>query len=181
MNEPGKRPCQEDALAEVVRDIPAPGWPLRKNLFTFAVLGGIVFLGLSGVAGGAGPVIVRDRTADASLAVTSLAVARSGIRAEYVIEAEGRGAITKPIVEIPYDWLRDITVNTIRPEPKEQARGEGDALQLIYDPMAAGERLTIQIDLEVNHDRWGTGGGRLRLLDDERELAAVSVKTRVLP
>lgn len=77
-------------------------------------------------------------------------------------------------------WLDDITINTISPEPSAQGDDRG-RLVLAYDPLPAGESLTVWIEVQVNPTALGAMPQGVELRDGRLAPARVARELVIFP
>lgn len=111
-------------------------------------------------------------TREATLSVRAPATLRSGLIGQVRIAVDAHRDLARPRIVISDDWIDGITVNTILPEPAASALSEG-GLVLRYGPIPAGERLIVQIAIQVNPTTAGRRDWRIALDDGERRIAQV--------
>jgi hypothetical protein len=160
----------------------ASGRGLRRHASVISVvlLGVILIVALTGLLGGGAPTRhVADAPA-ASRAVVSPRVLRNGEFFEMRFEVAARQALEKPSLEVDPALWRQLTVNTQLPGAKEESFKNG-MLHFDYDRLAAGDRLEVKIDGQVNPPLMAGTAGTVALKDGEREIARVPIRITVLP
>ncbi|PCG16137.1 MULTISPECIES: hypothetical protein [Sphingomonas] len=144
------------------------------------LLGGVLMLALTGMLGGARSPAMRADAPDAVLTVKTPRTLRSGLFFETIVTVAARRPIADAVVAVPPALWRDMTINTQLPAAETEAFRDG-RWHLHYGPLAAGERLEVKIDGQINPPLTIGTRGDVTLLDGERELARVPVTMRVLP
>jgi hypothetical protein len=143
------------------------------------MLGGVVAMGLSGLAGG------RDRrdfrtTAEATLLIEGPAIIRNGEYNETIVTMQAHRAIANLALEIDAAYWRDITVNTMLPSPEAEKLHDG-VMRFEFGPLGAGSTASFKVDAQVNPHRFGSSRGDFVLKDGSREIARVSRSLIVWP
>ena len=145
-----------------------------------ALLGTLLLIALLGLLGGAPTGDVRATSAAADLRVHLPSPIRNGMFVETRIHIAARQPIGDAVVAIPAQLWLDTTINSLVPAATEEEYKDGE-FRFHFGPLEPGERLLFKIDGQMNPPRFATTSGRIRLLDDERELAAAAVTVRVIP
>ncbi len=140
----------------------------------------ILGFALSGLLGGAPAPTERVDTAAATLAVNTPDRLRNGMFFETRVAVVAKRPIADAVIAFPAGYWRDLTINTAIPAPTEEEYSDGE-FRFHFGPLAAGERLEYKIDGQINPARLGGSGGRVRLLDGEAELAAMTLELTVIP
>jgi hypothetical protein len=117
---------------------------------------------------------------DASLEIRAPARVRGGLFYQGRFTIESRGAIERPVLVLEPGWLDGITVNTIEPAPADEASRDGD-LALTFGPLAAGDRLVVYMEFQVNPTTVGRRSADVRLLDGETPLVSVERTVTIFP
>lgn len=146
-----------------------------------AILGGVMVLALSGLLGGSHPQRSEMRAGDDLLQVDAPDILRSGLFFELVVTVETGAGLSKPELAFSENYLRNVTVNTVMPEPAGQVFSEG-AFTFEFDPLKPGDTLKVKLDAQVNPTLGGGGGdGWIELRDKGRPVARVPLDMTVLP
>ncbi len=140
----------------------------------------ILCVALSGLLGGAPAPTTRAAAAGAEIAVTTPDRLRNGMFFETRIAAVAKRPIDDAVIAVPAALWRDLTINTLIPGPSEEEYVNGE-YRFHFGPLAAGQRLGVKVDGQMNPARWGSSSGRIRLLDGEVEVAALPVTLKVIP
>lgn len=138
-----------DQLARPVHvDLAGRRSDVRVRRLGLLVVVAFVCLGLANVFGQRPEQRVAAGAA-ADLTVDAPAALRLGLVFQGSIRVDAREALRSPRLLLAPGWLNGVTVNSISPEPSEQAQ-RGDRLVLAYDDLAAGESLLVRIEAQVN-------------------------------
>jgi hypothetical protein len=116
----------------------------------------------------------------ARLSVTAPEVLRGGLLAQARIEIEARSAIEHPQLVLGEGWFEGMQVSSIEPQPAAEA-GQGREVSLSYDPLDAGQTLTVWVQLQVDPTRVGRRPADVRLQDGKTTIATISRTMTVLP
>ena len=152
----------------------------RASWWRLGILAAILLVALSGLLGGAPAPTMRAAAAGAELAVTTPDRLRNGMFFETRVAAVAKRPIDDAVIAIPAVMWRDLTINTLIPGPAEEEFVDGE-FRFHFGPLAAGQRLGVKIDGQMNPARLGSSTGRIRLLDGEVEVAALPVTLQVIP
>lgn len=151
-----------------------------KSWLPLPLLGGVLLLALTGLFGG-GPSLRKAAVSDAArLTVEAPPILRNGQIFEVQISVLAEGELARPTIAVDTSYWRNITLNTIRPEPAAQGFREG-AVLLEYDRLGAGETLLITFEAQVNPVFGQHSRAHVRLLDGQTELAGLPLQMKVLP
>ena len=152
----------------------------HASWWRIAPLSLVLLAALFGLLGGAPAPTLRTGNAAATLAVTTPDLLRNGMFFETRIAAVARAPIDDAVIAIPAALWRDATVNTLIPAATEEEFVDGE-FRFHFGPRATGETLGMKIDGQMNPPRFTGASGRLRLLDGDREIAAVPLSLKVIP
>jgi hypothetical protein len=154
------------------------GEPWTRRL-VIALLALVIGAALVGVAGQA-HTTERAQAAAATLTVKAPERVRGGLFFQGRLDIVAREQIDKPRIVLGNGWSEEMQLNTIEPSPASESSNAGE-LEFEYDPLHAGDHLTIWMQFEVNP----TGAGRRKrdvtLLDGDRFVAHVPGEITVLP
>jgi hypothetical protein len=112
--------------------------------------------------------------------VTTPIVLRKGMLFETRLEVLPRRGIEHPEISITPSLWHETTINTVLPAGDTESYGAG-GLRLAYPPLAAGERLEVKFDGQVNPAAFGGSRGEIGLYDGDRPLGTLPLHIRVLP
>ena len=148
-------------------------WLLVAALTILAVLG------LANVFGQT-PSETRATGSGATLAVSAPDDLRGGLFFQGRFEVVSERDLEKPTLVLSPDWFDGIHLNTIEPEPTGTTPENG-GVGLEYDPLAAGEVLTVYLEFQVNPTTTGRRAQWAELRDGDRTLARVERPVTIFP
>ncbi len=163
------------------RHVAERGWlhdyasPLIILLF-----GALIAAAVAGLLGGTRSAARTVDAAAASLTVQTPTTLRSGLFFEMRIVVEAKAPIADAVIALPPGLWRDMTINTNIPAATEEAY-EGEAFAFHYGPLAAGERIEVKYDGQINPPLFAGTRGSVTLRDGDRDLASVPLSIAVLP
>ena len=106
---------------------------------------------------------------------------RNGEFFEMVLDVEARRDIEDLVVLVGADLWRDVTVNTLLPDPSEHGFRDG-FYEFRFGRLAAGERLRVKVDGQVNPSHAPSANkGAIEIADGEVTLTTVDYAMEVLP
>ena len=157
----------------------AGGSVVRRWPFGLAGLGVLLALAFVGVYGG------QDRLAgsgsEVELAVEGPFRIRNGEFFEMVLNVETRRDIRDLVVLIGADLWRDVTVNTLLPDPSEHGFRDG-SYEFRFGPLEAGGSLRIKVDGQINPSHAPSANeDTIEIADGEATLVTVNYAMEVLP
>ena len=161
------------------RDLRGRSWHawVRRGLIallfaigSFALLGGI----------GQRASSVTARGPAAALVVHSPARVRGGLVFQAGVTVRARRTIREPRLVLGPGWFDGHTINSIEPDPSEQANRDG-RVALHYDELPAGHGLRVFIEFQVNPTTSGRKTQQLELDDGGEPLAKLERRLTVLP
>jgi hypothetical protein len=119
-------------------------------------------------------------TPEARFRVSAPAKLRGGLYFEARFRVEALEEIENAVLVLEPGWLEDITLNTLAPAPvEEESRGGGIALTL--GRIERGGEHVLHLHFQVNPTAVGRRSQAVRLLDGERELAALDRDVWIWP
>jgi hypothetical protein len=157
----------------------ASGSILRRGPFGLGLLAVVLAPALFGVYG-------SDTRLTASgdgvlLEVDGPDRARNGEFFEVVVSVEARRNIENLVVMIGSNLWRDVTVNTLLPDPSEHGFRNG-AYELRFGEISEGERLEVKIDAQINPAHSASANrDTIAVADGDSVLAKIFYEMRVLP
>lgn len=151
----------------------------HASLVSLILLGALMVWGLSGRAGNHDEQLAA-RTADVTVEVTSPGWIRAGEIYEQKIRITALRPIEKLGLAVTPEVWREVTVNSLMPEPESQEQ-KGADWRFAWKRLEAGATFELKVDAQVNPSLWGRNSGRIAVLDGDRELATVPVAMNVLP
>jgi hypothetical protein len=148
----------------------------------WVVLGLLVVFVLAGLLGAFGQRSSSDTTvgAGAGLEVSAPTRIRGGLLYQGRLKVDAHAPLEHPVLVLGPGWLEGITVNTIEPSPTEESSRDGD-LALAYGPLAAGGRLVVYMQFQVNPTTVGRRSANVELLDGDTPVAEIQRTVTVLP
>jgi hypothetical protein len=91
-----------------------------------------------------------------------------------------RDAVENATLVLAPGWLESMHINTIEPAATEEASRDGD-LALSYGPLAAGERLVVHMQFQVNPTNVGRRSADVGLYDGDELLTSVDRTVTIFP
>jgi hypothetical protein len=157
----------------------AGGSVVRRWPFGLAGLGVLLALAFVGVYG------KQNRLAgsgsEVELAVEGPVRIRNGEFFEMVLNVETRRDIRDLVVLIGADLWRDVTVNTLLPDPSEHGFRDG-SYEFRFGPLEAGGTLRIKVDGQINPSHAPSANeDTIEIADGEATLVTVNYAMEVLP
>ena len=145
----------------------------------------LVLLGLVVIAGllnrfGQHPAESQARVAAATLRLSAPAVVRGGLFFQSRLEVRARREIAFPRIVLDDGWLEGMQVNSIEPAPASESSRDGRVV-LSYDKLAAGDRLRVWLQFEVDPTSAGHRPYGVELDDAGTRVVRLSPSLRVLP
>lgn len=155
--------------------------PVERAL-RWGLVGGLTLLAALGLANvfGQRPSEAKATGSGATLAVSAPRDLRGGLffQGRFRVVAERR--LAKPTIVLAPGWFDGIHVNTIEPEPVGTTSEEG-GVGLEYDPLPAGEGLTVYLEMQVNPTTQGRRSQSAELRDGDRTLVRVERPVTIFP
>ena len=159
---------------------PRRGLYRHANPFSILVLGALMIAALTGLFGGDKTSTLTAVSPAATLTVDTPRTMRSGLFFETRIAVEAREALSDAVIALPPALWRDQTINTIVPAAESEAFKDG-RFRFHYGALAAGDRLEIKIDGQINPPLTIGAEGEVALYDGERPVVSIPLTIRVLP
>jgi hypothetical protein len=116
----------------------------------------------------------------AELDVSAPSRLRGGLFFQGRFTVVARDAVENATLVLAPGWLESMHINTIEPSAMEEASRDGD-LALSYGPLAAGERLAVHMQFQVNPTNVGRRSADVRLYDGDELLASVDRTVTIFP
>jgi hypothetical protein len=151
-------------------------WARRATLTVFGV---VVALALAGVLGQEGAT-TRAAGPQARMSLSAPDTVRGGVFFQARVEVRAVRDIAHPRVVLGRGWAEGFQVNSIEPSAMEESSRDG-RIVLSYDQLAAGDRLTIWFQFQVNPTQSGRRDFSVELDDAERPVARITHEITVLP
>ena len=105
---------------------------------------------------------------------------RGGLFFEARVDIDAKAAISDPRLVLDEGWVEGLQVNSIEPAPESESSRDG-RLELSFPEVAAGERLRIWFQFEVNPTNVGRRSFAIELDDATRPLVRIDRTLTVLP
>ena len=137
-----------------------------------------LFALLNGIGQRAGSVTASRPAAE--LVVHSPSRVRGGLLFQARITVRARRTIDEPRLVLGPGWFDGLTINTIEPDPSEQANRNG-RVALHYDELPAGHVLRVFIEFQVNPTTVGRKTQQLELDDGGEPLGKLERRLTVFP
>lgn len=166
------------------RHLEPRAWHRVANPAVLLCLAAILFAALFGLVGGQPHPSRSVETVEARLTLETPTRIRNGELVEMRLEIEARRAFSDLILAVSTTYWHDLTINTMIPAPAEEKSADGRYL-FSYGPVAAGDRLHIKIDGQINPPLFGGTEGEIILMDGDgdgkKKISSLPVKIRVFP
>lgn len=146
----------------------------------FLLLGLLLTCGLAGAFGGDRAQWRRVHAPAADFLVRMPHVMRNGVFFEIRTQIRARRDMSDAVIAVDPALWRDMTINTMFPEPAEQEYRNG-TVRLSYGPLRAGERIEAKFDGQINPVLLGGTKGAMALFDGDRSIAELPLDIRVFP
>ena len=144
------------------------------------ILGIVVALGLSGLAGGGPRTEQSERNARGTFTLLAPTISRNGDIIESRFRVEAAKPIDKLVIGVEPSLWAQITTNSTVPQASEE-KFEGGMLRFAFDRVDAGGSFEYQVAQQINPDLVGSNRGRVVFYDGNTPLAEFSARLRVLP
>jgi len=151
-------------------------WARRIVIALFAVVAVAALLG----AFGQQHTTVAAHVPAATLTVKAPERVRGGLLFQGRLDIVARERIRRPVIVLGDGWTEEMQLNTLEPAPASESSDDG-RLELEYDPLRAGDHLTVWMQFSVNPTGPGRRDRSVELLDGDRSLARVPAEITVLP
>jgi hypothetical protein len=116
----------------------------------------------------------------AGLKLSAPEAVRGGLFFQSRLEVRALRAVAFPRIVLDDGWVEGMQVNSIEPAPASEASRDGRVV-LTYDKLAAGDRLRIWFQFEVDPTSTGHRSYGVELDDASTRLVRVSPSITVLP
>jgi len=144
-----------------------------------ALLALVVLAALAGVFGQPEQT-ARAQSQAATLSVRAPEQIRGGLFFQGRLDIVARERIAKPRVVLGPAWTEELQLNTLEPAPASETSSAG-RLELEYDPVQAGDHLTVWMQFEANPLGMGSRDRSVTLLDGDLALVHVPGKLTSWP
>jgi hypothetical protein len=156
------------------RDAP---WTRRAVVGLFAVAIVAVLAGAIGQVAGTS----RAEAPAVRLTLSAPHTLRGGLLFGARVTIQARTRIGRPQLVLGHGWLNGMQVNTIEPQASQEQSIHGDQLALVYDPIEAGQTVTVYLQFQVDPTNTGRRAADVSLLDGSTVLATIPHTFTVLP
>jgi hypothetical protein len=164
----------DDMQDERAQRLGLAGRRVMMTLFTLVAL-----LGVAGVFGQ--PQRSSGAVGDtATLRLQAPETVRGGLFFEARVDVDTKEGIGEPRLVLDDGWLEGLQVNSIEPAPESESSRDG-RVELSFPEVAAGERLRIWFQFEVNPTNVGRRSFGIELDDATKPLARIDRMLTVLP
>jgi hypothetical protein len=172
-------------MTDLFRDLATSPEPrsLTRGLWTRRVIMGLLALvPLAALAGAFGqqPSTSAASGSAATLSLDAPERVRGGLFFQSRIDVRAVRDVQHPRLVLDDGWLEGMQVNSIEPSPTGEASRDGRVV-LSYDPLRAGDRLTVWLQFEVDPTNVGRRSYGLELDDAAAPIARVHRTITVLP
>jgi hypothetical protein len=116
----------------------------------------------------------------ATLMLTAPRAVRGGLLFQARVDVIARQGLKFPSLLLDNGWLEGMQVNSIEPQPPNEAMLAG-RLQLGYDAIPAGQRLRVYFEFQVNPTNFGRHPYGIVLADGNKPVGRVQRTMTVLP
>jgi hypothetical protein len=116
----------------------------------------------------------------ATLALRAPKTVRGGLLFQSTVEVVARRDLEHPRLLLADGWVQGMQVSSISPDPESQV-ARGDDLLLTFPALAAGRRMTIRMQFQVDPTNVGRRSYDLALDDAETPVARIDRTITVLP
>ena len=161
---------------EAVSSEPRGLWARRAVM---SVLAAIALLALWGFIGQRASESMA-RANDVTMIVSGPSTVRGGLYYQVTVDITTRTDIEDPRLVLDEGWWEGMQVNSIEPAPESEAPRDGRVV-LTYAPLAAGDRLKIWFQFQVDPTSTGRRSHAIELDDEVRPLVRVDRELTVLP
>lgn len=148
----------------------------RTLLAVLAAVAGLALVGFFGQ----NPSSSTAGGESADLEVSAPSRVRGGLFFQGRFTIDARAAVGDATLVLEPGWLENMHVNTIEPAPVEEASRDG-RLALAYGPLAAGDRLVVYMQFQVNPTNVGRRSAGVGLYDGDELLASVDRTVTIFP
>jgi hypothetical protein len=118
--------------------------------------------------------------AAAQLKLSAPTKVRGGLMFQSRVEIHAQRTIGKPRLVLADGWLEGMQMNSVEPDPSQQASRDG-AVVLEWDPVQAGKSLVVWLQFQVNPTAAGHRSYDVELDDGPVALARINRDITVLP
>lgn len=116
----------------------------------------------------------------AMLSIEAPARLRGGLLFQARFEIVARRSLEHPRLLLSPGWLEAMTLNTVAPSPIAEG-SSAKGFSMSFEPLSAGERLTVWTDWQVNPTNVGEHDENVALLDGDAPIASAHRSLFVFP
>lgn len=158
--------------------MPRAAW--LRPLLTLLLIGGPLLAGMLGWLGGGGERVSAAVSPQARVEVVTPGILRSGNWFETQVRITPRVAVSDLAVAFDEDLWHFMSIDSLLPDAESAEFGEG-RFTFHFGPVKPGDRFVLKIDGQIQPRWFRSQSGRVRVLDDKRELASQPISLTVLP
>jgi hypothetical protein len=166
-------------LFDLPRDERGQRVGLAARRVCMTVFAAIAVLGLAGLFGQPGRTSIAAGSA-ARMSLEAPATVRGGLFFQARLDVDAVRPVEQPRLVFDDGWVEGLQVNSIEPAAESESSRDG-RLELSYPPIAAGERLRIYLQFEVNPTSVGRRSFAVALDDGTTPVARIDRQLTVLP
>jgi hypothetical protein len=126
------------------------------------------------------PTTTRADSVRATMRLSAPAAVRGGLLFQSKLTIDARQAIDQPRIVLGDGWLEQMQLNTVEPSPQSEG-SQGGHVRFAYGKIAAGERLVIWFESQVDPTNVGGADYGVTLQDGDTPIARVDRSITVLP
>jgi len=167
-----------DGISESVA--PPRLWDRHASPISFLILAAIMIAALAGLTGGQPSRPRHAETDTALLSVKTPEVIRNGEFFETRIMVVAKQPLTDAVIAVSPGLWHDMTINTMIPAPGDERFADG-SYRFSYGPIAAGDRLEVKVDGQINPPLFAGNRGTIALYDGDRPIGSRKIEIKVLP
>jgi len=156
------------------------GLAAHVGLISLLVLGTLLAFALTGALAGDRSTRRTLEALAARMEVTSPTRLRNGLFFETRIAVTARVDLREVVIAVPPDLWHDMTINTLMPAPADETFADG-RYRFSYGKLAAGDRLVMKFDGQINPPLTRGTRGDIALFDGDRMIGSVPLSATVLP
>ena len=116
----------------------------------------------------------------AVLSIEAPAHLRGGLLFQARFEIEAKQPLAHPKLLLSPGWLESMTLNTVAPTPPSESSSSA-GLAMTFDPMSAGQVLTVWTEWQVNPTNVGRRSEDVALFDGSTPIASANRTLTVFP
>lgn len=155
-------------------------WDRHASPLSFLILAAVLTAALAGLAGGQPSRVLHSETDAARLSVRTPETIRNGEFFETRIMVMAKRPLTDAVIAVSPGLWRDMTINTMIPAAADERFADG-SYRFSYGPLAAGDRLEVKVDGQINPPLFAGNRGTITLYDGDRAIGSRTLSIMVLP